>query len=312
MIFRLSVTLLPLSVLASSCSAPPLQPASSAQTAACAPIPEAKIAAQTYNFVHDLLDSRPGSGVGNGTTPERLDAAFAAIERAGFRNVEGFGETLGLSQDEYSALAKKHHLRIVAVHGDLDEGSWPAMLARAKARGQELIGSAGFGAPGFGSLEDTLATAAALNRLGEAASAQGLLFYVHNHAGEFETKFTYDLDGDGVVEPTSVWEIVAANTDPRYVHFEIDIHWARRGRGLDAFAGLLAFLKKYRDRIVLLHVKGTAADGSFADLEKGTTDWPAIFAAAGPGIRYYIWEHESGGDVAVAAKAAHRYLRCGR
>lgn len=308
MTFRLSVTLLPLAVLASSCSVPRPQLASPAHPAACAPIPEAKIAAQTYNFVHDLL----GSPADNGTTPERLDAAFAALERAGFTNVEGFGETLGLSPNEYSAFAKKHHLRIVAGHGGLDEGSWSTALARARARGQELIGSAGFGPRGFNSLEDTLATAAALNRLGEAASAQGLLFYVHNHAGEFETKFPYDLDGDGIAAPTSVWEIVAANTDPRFVHFEIDVHWARRGRGLDAFADLLAFLKRYRDRIVLLHVKGTAADGSFADLEKGTTDWRAIFAAAGRGIRYYVWEHESGGDVAVAAKAAHRYLRCGR
>ncbi len=33
----------------------------------------------------------------------------------------------------------------------------------------------------------------------------------------------------------SAWEIVAANTDPRYVHFEVDIHWARVGIGLDKF-----------------------------------------------------------------------------
>lgn len=305
--FSMSAPVLALAILASACStARPVQ-AGEARAAACTPIPEAKIAAQTYNFVHDLLP--PGA---NGTTPERLDAAFAALERAGFGNVEGFGETLGLPSDEYLRLAKKHHLRVVAGHGDLDEGTWPAALARAKARGQELIGSAGFGAPGFGSLADTLATAATLDRLGKAASAQGLIFYVHNHAGEFETKFPYDLDGDGIAEPTSVWEIVAANTDPRDVHFEIDVHWARRGMGIDRFADLLAFLRKYRDRIVLLHVKGTAADGSFADLEKGTTDWPAVFAAAGPGIRYYVWEHESGGDVAAAARAAHAYLRCGR
>ena len=76
----------------------------------------------------------------------------------------------------------------------------------------------------------------------EAAAAEGLTLYVHNHTGEFDNRFLYD-HGDGKPVMTSAWEIVAANTDPRFVQFEIDVFWARLAFKPDRFDDLLAFLE---------------------------------------------------------------------
>ena len=183
-------------------------------------------------------------------------------------------------------------------------------IADAKTLGQSYIGSAGFGQPGFDTLENTLATAANLNILGKAAADKGLHLYLHNHQAELNTKYSYDLNKNGKPEMVSAWEIVAANTDPRYVNFEVDVHWARVGLGVDKFDDLIAFLNKYQKRIVMLHVKDTTADGKITDLGMGTTDWPAVFKAAGPSIRYYIWEYDGVPDVFKSADIAYRYLRC--
>ncbi|HWF63648.1 MAG TPA: hypothetical protein VN685_03440, partial [Rhizomicrobium sp.] len=167
-----------------------------------------------------------------------------------------------------------------------------------------------FGEPGIGSLQDTLATAARLNQFGSAAAARGLRFYVHNHDSEIKTKYLYDLEKNGHPHMVSAWEIVAANTDPRIVHFEVDIHWTRVGFGLDHFADVLDFLRKYRSRIELLHVKDTTPNGRITDLGKGTTDWSAVFEAAGSQIRYYVWEYDNDPTPFESAVIAYHYLRC--
>ena len=116
----------------------------------------------------------------------------------------------------------------------------------------------------------------------------------------------------GRAETATAWEIVAAKTDPRYVSFEIDVHWARLANGLENFDDLLAFLQKHRNRIVLLHIKDTAPDGKIADLGRGTTDWRRLIAAAGPQIAYYLWEFDGPPAPMESARIAYAYMTCGR
>jgi sugar phosphate isomerase/epimerase len=111
---------------------------------------------------------------------------------------------------------------------------------------------------------------------------------------------------------TSAWEIVAANTDPRYVHFEVDIYWAREAFGAGETQELLNFLKRYRDRIVLLHMKDMAPSGAVADLGHGTTNWHEVIDAAGPAVRYYIYEFDLPANPARSAQIGFEYLTCNR
>ena len=283
--------------------------------AACTPLPDSKIGFQLYNMLGAMIPpDKMAAAVAGGpvTIPApALDSTFARMHAIGFRNMEGLGDRLPAPLAAYQAAMRKDGLAQIGSHRPLDKAKWNAILDEAVALGQTDIGAPGFGEPGIGSLKDTLATAANLNTFGQAAAARGLRLYVHNHDREIKTKYLYDLDKNGHARMVSAWEIVAANTDPRLVHFEVDIHWTRVGFGLDRFADVLAFLRKYRGRIEMLHVKDTAADGSITDLGKGTTDWPAVFAAAGPQIHYYIWEYDDDPDPFKSADIAYHYLRCG-
>ena len=282
--------------------------------AACTPIAQEKIGLQLYNMLGAMIPKAqmPAAVAGGPVTISQttLDATFARLHTIGFRNMEGLGDRLPAPLSAYRGLLSKNDLAQIGSHRPLDSARWNAILDEALALEQKNIGAPGFGEPGIASLKDTLATAANLNRFGAAAAAKGLTLYVHNHDEEIKTKYPYDLAHDGHPRMVSAWEIVAANTDPRFVHFEVDVHWTRVGFGLDHFAEMLAFLRTHRDRIAFLHVKDTAADGRITDLGRGTTDWPAVFAAAGPQIRYYIWEYDDDPDPFRSAEIAYHYLRC--
>lgn len=286
----------------------PASQAGAAQT--CLHLPPNKVGLQLYSFMTELRP--PGAAPGAVVDLARLDAVFGILQRDGWRNVENFGGDWGQGIVGYKAALDRHGLKVVASHDTPEDGSWPAALDRAKTLGQTYVGSGTYGAPGLDTLDHVLATAAHLNELGEQAAARGLRFYVHSHETEFKNTFSYDLNGDGRSETATAWEIIEANTNPRYVNFEVDIHWARRAMGLDKFEDLLSFLRKHRSRIVLLHIKDTTQDGKIADLGRGTTDWARLIEAAGPQIGYYLWEFDMPPSPAQSSKIASDYFNCPR
>ena len=158
-------------------------------------------------------------------------------------------------------------------------------------------------------LQDALDIAANLNALGKKAAARGLKVYGHNHSGEFATKLAYDVNGDGITEMVPAIEVVILNTDPRYVTFEIDVHWAYEGLGHEHFGDLVYFLHKYRDRISQLHVKGTAANGAITDVgtPSDITDWKSVFRAA-TNVDYYHFEYDLAPNPTASAENAYRFL----
>lgn len=87
--------------------------------------------------------------------------------------------------------------------------------------------------------EDTLQTAEHLNQIGKKCKETGLSFYYHNHAHEFRR-----------VGETSLFELLAENTDPALVKFELDLVWVMRG-GYDP----LALLEKLGSRCDMIHQK---------------------------------------------------------
>ena len=291
-----------------------LLPAAGNAKDACTPLRQEKIAFQLYNMLAVLIPPKdmPAAVAGGPVviSPRTLDATFAKMRAIGFTNMEGLGDRLPAPLKDYQAALERNGLAQISSHRPLDAARWPAILDEAVALHQSHVGAPGFGEPGIGSLKDTLATAANLNRFGKEAADKGLRLYVHNHDEEIKTRYLYDLHHDGHAKMATAWEIVAANTDPRYVHFEVDVHWTRIGFGLARFNDVLAFLRTNRDRIDMLHVKDTATDGRITDLGKGTTDWPAIFEAAGPNIRSYIWEYDDDPAPFRSAEIAYRYLRC--
>ena len=81
-------------------------------------------------------------------------------------------------------------------------------------------------------------------------------------------------------------------TDPRYVHFEMDLFWVTRGA-----RDPVDLLRRLGGRVRQYHVKDLAQNGSFADPGQGLIDFPRIFRAHQPDE--YIVERDDAGTAAA-------------
>jgi sugar phosphate isomerase/epimerase len=108
------------------------------------------------------------------------------------------------------------------------------------------------------SREQILRDAELYNRAGARLASEGLRLCYHNHEHEFKNSY------DGVY----ALDLLAANTDPRHVFFEVDIAWVTFG-GEDP----ARVLRRYAGRVPAIHVK------DLWSLEKRN-----LFTAVGTGI----------------------------
>ncbi len=123
------------------------------------------------------------------------------------------------------------------------------------------------------------AVAELFNKVGQACCARGLLFGYHNHSFEFETF-------DGVAG----LDILFGGTDPALVKAEIDTYWVQHGGQVPA-----EYIRRYADRVELVHLKDMAAtdDRGFAEVGTGILDFKAIFAESEKaGAAWYIVEQD--------------------
>jgi sugar phosphate isomerase/epimerase len=138
------------------------------------------------------------------------------------------------------------------------------------------------------SLDDYRAVATRFNKWGATIRDQGmhLAFLCHGH--EF-------LPQDN----SSGFDQLMQNTDPALVKLEIDIYWLVQA-GIDP----AALLRKYRDRVRLLHLKDRIAGAPtsyandataehFTELGKGSVPWPALLnQAREQDIRYAFLDQD--------------------
>ena len=128
-------------------------------------------------------------------------------------------------------------------------------------------------------------TAALLNEKGAALKSSGIAVGYHNHNLEFAP-----------TGGTTGWEILAKETDPKLVHFEVDVGWVAAA-GLDP----VAFLKTYAGRCRWIHVKDVKASTvtNFmlkmdpTEVGSGKQDWARILPAARKaGVEHFYVEQE--------------------
>jgi len=301
-----------------------------AQSAPTGMIPKDKISFQLYNFLIPVFGAFPlGDGTffppgGTPNSPEGQRTAvlnvFDQMAANGFKSFENFNGTFGWTAAEYREKFESRGLHAVADHGAVDEGTWDARLAEAKALGLKYVGSGGWPAgTNMDTVEGAKNMGAVLNRMGAKARAQGLWVYGHNHDKEFSTKLQYDTNGDGVLETVPALEVVMLNTDPSLVTFEIDVHWILEGLKYDQDAAI-AFIRKYSKRISMLHVKGSDPTQNPSTIPstdmsrvtdaggaKDVTRWADIFAAAAD-VDYYHWEYDLALDPFASSKVAFKLM----
>jgi sugar phosphate isomerase/epimerase len=257
-----------------------------------------KIGLQLYSFLSDI---RAGGEAEQQANVERVLATVAGL---GYRTFENFGGTWGWTPAEYRRLFEGHGLRAVGDHGELEPATFDARLDEAEALGLRYAGSSGWPAPGLDTAEHARETAATLDELGARAAARGLRVYGHNHDPELSIRLPFEG-----AEAVPALVLALLYSDPRTVAFELDVHWAWVGLGLDRFDELLALIERHTTRFQLLHVKGTAADGAITDLggSADVTDWPAVFRAARH-VEHYLYEYDFPPDPTASAAAAFAFL----
>ncbi len=183
-------------------------------------------------------------------TKDDLKGSLRAVADMGYKTVEFAGffghpaETVKAWLDEYGLKAVGTHTGYGALDDDFD-----ATVAYHK-----VIGCKNLIIP-WGPMktpEEIDAFVEKINKWLPALKAEGIELHYHNHAGEFKPV------ADGIIPTVEL----AKRTD---IMFEVDTYWA-----YVAGEEPVEVLKKYADRIKMIHLKDGFADGHGVSLGQGT------------------------------------------
>jgi sugar phosphate isomerase/epimerase len=220
--------------------------------------------------------------------------AAAVLDKArqwGFKYVE-VADTGGLTPAAFRAELDNRGLVPIGKHFPYDRlrDDIDGVIAEAKGLGLPYVGCAWISHKAPFDEKQCRAAAAVFNRAGKALARHGMKFYYHNHGYEFGPY------GDG-----TLFDLLAAQTDPRCVYFQMDVLWTVHP-GQDP----VKLIEKYPGRWLLLHLKdlrkgvptgpnvgGIALTDDVA-LGSGQVAWPALLRACQKaGVKYYFIEDES-------------------
>jgi len=256
---------------------------------------------------------------------ERLaQIGYHGIEFAGYtQNTAVLGRQI--TPAEIRQILDDNGLIAVGSHGSIptdlnNTGQMDAFkvhMETALTLGQQYVGTGNDPTGGSNSPDQKPPWDAAIERwnvLGEMAAANGLKLYTHNHDSGY--KFLLDTaDPDGnLTRSSGVRKLVyfLQNTDPRYVHLEMDIYWAHvaqhRWRTYTAADGTTvedvfdpgALVAGDSMRFPLFHAKDGKRDDTVAagyvmvPLGAGDIDFTMFFDNMGAkGFHYPMWEQDN-------------------
>lgn len=226
--------------------------------------------------------------------PDDLEATLAHVAGVGYTEVE-FHDYFGRSPEQIRQALADAGLQAPSAHRSYNAfaSAWQETIDYAAAAGHQYLVLAWLAPDQRATLDDYRRTAEFCNRLGEQAKAAGLTFAYHNHDFEFEP-----IDGQ------LPWDLLAAETDPALVQFELDLYWIAT-TGEDASARFRA----HPGRFPMVHLKDMTADGAMADVGAGTLDFAPLLAQSdAAGIKHYYVERDDPSDSFESIAQSYRYL----
>lgn len=242
---------------------------------------QSEIGLQLYSLRNEFKTDVPGT--------------LNLIEDWNIREIEG-GGTYGMSIDEFKKLLKDNKLKMVSVGADYNQlqNDIQSVIDNAKAFGAKYVVC--FWIPHDGdnfTIENTKEAVEVFSTAGKRLAENGLTLCYHPHGYEFRP-----------YEGGTLFDYLVANTDPRYLNFEMDVFWIKHP-GQDP----VALLKKYPKRFLLMHLKDRAHgtpgnENGRADVETnvvlGTGDVgidAVMREAKKAGVKHYFIEDESSHSV---------------
>ena len=213
--------------------------------------------------------------------PKDAKGTMQQLAKMGYTQFESYGGPQGflwgMSGKESKKFLGDLGVQMVSTHFDMNTDLEKSIEMANEAGLKYLL------CPYMGpqkSLDDWKKMADKFNEVGEKVTKGGLKFGYHNHDYSFKMQ-------DGKIPH----ELLLANTDPKYVMFELDICWIVAA-GIDA----VAHLNQYGKRYELCHIKDfKRIDDKVVqqNLGKGIVDFKSICAAAQKqGMKYYLAEQE--------------------
>ena len=213
------------------------------------------------------------------------------INKWGIREIEG-GETYGFPLDEYKKMLADNKLTMVSVGADFQQLKTNPQAAVDAAKKFNAKYVVCFWIPHNDNnfdISNAKEAVEVFNNAGKILKENGISLCYHAHGFEFRP-----------YENGTLFDYLAANTNPQYFNFEMDVFWVKHP-GQDP----VALLKKYPNRFLLMHLKdrkpGTPGNqNGNADVETnvvlGTGDVgiaEIIKQAKKNGVKHYFIEDES-------------------
>lgn len=215
------------------------------------------------------------------TWGDDIERAIREIAELGFTGIQLRANALakwGQKPEELKKLMDDAKLELVMFssgNADIHTGNDEAEIAKhvvnakfVKALGGKRMQVTNSSRPKTGAVsnEDLVKYAKMLTEVGKRTADVGVETTYHNHMGQLGQT------------PEEV-DTILQNTDPKRVGFLLDVAHYLQGGGDPAAA-----VRKYKDRIKLLHIKdvkntGTPNGYQFVELGQGRLDFPAVFAA---------------------------------
>jgi sugar phosphate isomerase/epimerase len=227
-------------------------------------------------------------------TKESTTGALDLTKSYGFKAVETAG-TGSLSPSQFALELKSRGLTAVAAHIGYDAAKKDiaAAIRDVKALGAKYLIIPSLPHPsGFGANE-ARKYAADFNTFGAACKAEGIRFGYHPHGFEFTPT--------GAARGELAFDVLARETDPELVCFEMDIFWVFHAgqdpaRLFEKFPGrwALAHVKDIRKGAVTGLSTGSAPPIDNVAVGTGQLNWPEILTAAqAAGVQHYFIEDET-------------------
>jgi sugar phosphate isomerase/epimerase len=268
------------------------------------------IGLQIYSLFKELYDDVPGGLKKVG------QMGYSTIELAGY----GDGKINGIEMADFKKMANDAGLTITSTHVNPPAREYTgenkqkimdfwkkAADDHAKIGVKYLIQP---GQPSTRSTEEVAYVGEIFTEAGKIAKAAGLAFGYHNHDGEFARvipggkEAVAGRQGFGREAPQGVeiiYDGMLKHTDPELVFFEMDVYWTVMGQ-----QDPVEYMKKYADRIKVLHIKDKAVLG-----QSGMMNFEMIFKQANTnGIKDHFVELEryTGGTQFEGVKGCAEYL----
>jgi sugar phosphate isomerase/epimerase len=233
-------------------------------------------------------------------TPADIAASLKKVRAIGYQAVQisGMG---AIPEADLVQLCRDNDLIICATHEGSDTilNEPQKVVERLRKLGTKITAYPYPGGVDFSTLDRVKDFCRRLNAAGKVLHDAGQILCYHNHHIEFQR-----------VAGKPVFEIIFAETDPRYLQGEPDTYWVQHGGG-----DPVEWCDRLKGRLPIIHLKDYTVlpdnTVTFTEIGNGNLNFPRIIAAAeAAGCQWYCVEQDTcPGDPFESVQRSFRFIR---